>query len=284
MRAQKTIGGALLAALFVGTFAGCEGDDEAPASLVIHAAAVLRRPLEQIAARYEAQTGERLELHFGGSGTLLGNLEMRAPDLYFPADESYLELASARGWEIDALPLAELRAGFLAAEGNPLGLSQLSDLSRKDVRMGIANPEASAVGKVTQEVLRDHGYWEAFEPTALFPTVTELANATHLGALDAAIVWDVLARQYPTLEFVVVPEFAAEPKQVAVGVLRGSAEYERAFAFARYLALPDGGLRVFEEEGYRVTTDRQGNETGRDPGEGGGNPLAVREARPTFGR
>ena len=40
--------------------------------------------------------------------------------------------------------------------------------------------------------------------------------------VDAAILWDAIANQYPEVDFVHVPEFDAEKKDITVGVLTAS--------------------------------------------------------------
>ena len=78
------------------------------------------------------------------------------------------------------------------------------------------HPEAASIGKFTKKVLDQHGLWEGFEPTVLFPTVNEIANAAKLGTIDAGIVWDAIAAQYSELDFVALPEFDAEVGSINV--------------------------------------------------------------------
>src|SRR5438094_966685 len=62
--------------------------------LTVYCAAGLREPMEAIRAAYEqehAVHGIRLAIRYGGSSTLLANLEAaKGPYVFLPADESYI--------------------------------------------------------------------------------------------------------------------------------------------------------------------------------------------------
>src|SRR4051812_1905763 len=59
--------------------------------LVMYCAAGLKAPVEAAAKAYELEFGVPIQLQFGGSQTLLANIEIsKRGDLYLPADDSYL--------------------------------------------------------------------------------------------------------------------------------------------------------------------------------------------------
>ncbi|MEZ5302284.1 MAG: substrate-binding domain-containing protein [Verrucomicrobiales bacterium] len=228
--------------------AGDAGDIE----LTMFCAAGIKEPVSRLAADFEKETGIKVALQYGGSGTLLSSMEIAPPDIYLAADQSYTDLAAEKGLVGETFAAAIMRAGFGVPKGNPLGLSSLADLRREGLRIGLANPDAASVGKFTKKILSAAGAWEPVEPQVkLFtPTVNELANAMKLGQLDVAILWDAVAAQYPEIDFVPLPEFDAEPKHVSAAVGVKSAHPTEAIAFCRFLAAPDRGGAVFRETGY----------------------------------
>ncbi len=227
---------------------GCE--DSGPEPLVMHCAAGMKKPVSAIAGQYEKEYGVQVQLQFGGSGTLLTSLEIAKGDIYLAGDSSYTNIAKEKGLLAETMPVALMRAGFGVPKGNPKGISKLSDIQNPDLKIGIGNPNAASVGKFTKKILTKHNLWEGFEPTVLFPTVNELANATKLGTVDAVILWDAVASQYPELDFVSVPEFDAEKKDITVGILKASTQATEALKFCRYLTAADRGLEVFKADGY----------------------------------
>lgn len=233
---------------------GC-GDDSKSAKreLVMFCAAGMKEPVSAIAKQYEAEYGVPVRLQFGGSGTLLTSLEITGADIYLAADTSYTDLARKKGLLAETMPVAVMRAGFGVPKGNPKGITKLAQVQDKSLRFGIGNPEAASVGKFTEKILSEQGFWEGFEPVVQFPTVIELANAMKLGTVDAVIIWDAVAQQYPEIDFVNLPEFDAEEKHITVGILKDSEQPTEALRFCRYLTARDKGLVIFAEDGYAVS-------------------------------
>ncbi|MCA9238419.1 MAG: molybdate ABC transporter substrate-binding protein [Planctomycetales bacterium] len=227
-------------------------------ALSVSCAASLRLPLEKIAARYRAEHGVAVHLQFGGSQTLLSQIEA-APgaDLYLPADQSYATLAQRKKLADAATPLAEMQAVILVAAGNPKEIHSWRDLLRDDVRVALGNPDQAAIGAAVREALAAEGNWMSLEQAirargVLKPTVSDAAMDAALGAADAAIVWDVVARQYPQLETVRDAWLAERVRgRIVASVLTQAARPAAAKRFVEYLASPTGGQPVFQEFGFQ---------------------------------
>jgi molybdenum ABC transporter molybdate-binding protein len=224
----------------------------AESTLLFYCAAGIKPPVEAAVKAYEAEYDVRVQMQYGGSGTLLSNLQVAAGDLYLAADASYIAIARSKGLVAEALDAAYLKGGIAVAKGNPKGITGLADLLRDDVSFALANPDAASVGKFTRKVLTEHGQWDAISKAAFVykPTVTEVANDIKLGTLDAGIIWDATAAQYPEIDFVATPEFDAHRKTVTVGILTSSKQPTRALHFARYLTARDRGLTHFAAHQY----------------------------------
>lgn len=230
--------------------------DAAP--LLVFCAAGLKPAVAEIAAAYEKELGRRIELQYGGSGTLLNNLEVaRRGDLYLAADSTYLDLAAAKGLVAETIPVAAMRAVIAFKRGNPKHIAAIADLARDDVRLSLANPEAASIGRTIKEVLAAAGRWDAIaervrQAGVFKPTVNDVANDLVIGSADAGILWDAVVAQYPELDSIPVPEFDRAPATVVVGVLTSSEHPTEALRFARYLTASDRGLAEFKKRGYGV--------------------------------
>ena len=67
-------------------------------SLFVYCAAGMRYPMEKVSKDYEEEFGTRIQLQYGGSNTLLSQLEVsQTGDLYLAADDSYISLARDKG-------------------------------------------------------------------------------------------------------------------------------------------------------------------------------------------
>ena len=252
---------------------------------MVYCAAGLKPPVEALVQAYEQESGARVQLQYGGSGTLLSNLRVaRRGDLFIAADQSYLDLGRSNQVVAEILPIGTMRAVAAVRRGNPKHIGSLADLVREDVRIALANPDAAAIGKLTRELLERSGEWTRLERHARVfkPTVNEVANDVKLGAVDAGIVWDATVKLYPDLEPVELRELAGAREKVAVGVLSFSQQPAAALRFARYLTARDKGLHEFARAGYQVVAGDTWAETPEVVlFSGGVNRLAVEQ---TIGR
>ncbi len=224
--------------------------------LKVYVAAGIRAPVEKLAASYEQEYGQPIELTFDGSNTLLSSIRV-APvgDLYLPGDDSYLNVAREEDLVAEILPIAQMHGVVLVGVGNPKNIRTFDDLLRDDVKLGQANPNAAAIGKLTREVLSKTDQWDALveNTTVTTGTVTEAANQVKVGSLDAAIIWDAITPNYPDQEVVRLSELEPVVARVQLGVLTASQQPTAALRFARYVASREKGLPVFAENGFPDT-------------------------------
>ncbi len=227
---------------------------ERSGDLTLYCAAALRVPVEQIAEAFEREHGVRSNIHYGGSNTLLSQIEVaREGDLYLAADESFLRMGQEKGLVGEIVPLGRMRAVIGVRRGNPQGIASLDDLLTRTIAAG--NPDQTAIGRSLSKQLEAAGLWEPLErhirKAGVFkPTVNDVANDILLGSVDAGILWDAVASQYPGIEAVEVPELLPEPAVLAAGVLEFANNASAAQDFVRYLSATDRGMRVFEDSGY----------------------------------
>lgn len=237
---------------------GSSGGDDSD-ELEIYCAAVLQKPVEEVARRYEEEYGVKVRLNFGGSGQLLAKLEVADGDLYLPADVGYIEMAREKGLVVagGSIPVSYLTAGIIVKQGNPKGIRMLSDLARDGVRVVIAERSA-AVGKFTHEVLEEEGLLAAIEggDVSKTGTVSEVAMQVELGAADAGVVWDAVMPQFRGCEFVRAVEFEKVQKYAEIGVLKSSQRGAEALKFARYLTGKDEGAVIFRKHGFDVMSKK----------------------------
>ncbi|MDG2127638.1 MAG: molybdate ABC transporter substrate-binding protein [Fuerstiella sp.] len=228
--------------------------------VMLYCAASNRAVMEAIKTDYETDTGRRLEIQYGPSQTLLSSIEVsHTGDLYLPADDSYLTMAREKGLVDEMIPLARQQGVVAVRKGNPKSIMAFDDLLRDGVRLLQANPDATAIGNITRKVLEEQQLWDSLDhaTTAYRTTVTEVANDVLVGAADAGIVYDAVLHTYPDLEFVELPELQNAASDIAIGVVSGTSQPQRALHFARFVSAGDRGLKRYAEFSFRV---KQGDE------------------------
>lgn len=235
--------------------------------LRLYCAAGMRVPVEQVVARYRQEYGVPVEIQYGGSNTLLNQLQVNRSedaDLYLAADDAFTDKAIELGLAAETLPIAYTLPVMAVAPGNPKRVSTVHDLLREDVRVALADPDQTAIGKGVRDRLSrirwgDSSLWEALSERVraggvFKPTVNDVANDVKLGAVDAGIVWDstVSAPEYRgSLTGIRVEELAGDPDLLTIAVLRSSRQRTAALRFARYLTARDRGLPTFQEFGMQ---------------------------------
>ncbi len=250
---------ALLVAALTGLRRSAETDKTAE-TLTLYCAAGIKGPVEETIADYERYYRRRhgrpirIDVEYAGSGTLLRRLQVaREGDLYLAGDASFIHKAREEGLVQESLELARMTP-VIAMSGRVAGeINSLQDLLDGDYRIAIGVPDATAVGDATRAALEQIGKWEEFEGKVAVtkPTVNDLGNDVKIGAADAAIVFDVIARQFG-LDYVRDDALDAESVLVKIGVLDSSHQPAAALHFARFLSAPGKGQEHFKEHHFDV--------------------------------
>ena len=221
-------------------------------SLIVYCAAGLKLPVDAVARKYQEEYHVPVQLQYAGSGTLLSNLRVaKLGDLFVAADRSYIETASKDGLIDEIMPLAKQHPVIAVKKGNPKSIHTLDDLLRPDVRYAMANPEQASIGRSIKKILTQSGQWETFQRQAkvMKPTVTDVANDIKIGSVDAGIIWNATAAQYPDLEAVEAPAFQEASETIMLAVLKSTRNPTATLRFARYLSAADRGLPEFAKCG-----------------------------------
>jgi molybdate transport system substrate-binding protein len=123
-------------------------------------------PIKAIASRYEAQSGQRINLIFGATGKHYAQIKNGAPfAAFFAADTRRPELLEKEGiaipgsrftYAVGRIVLWSPKAEYVDSQGKIL--------QQKPFRhIAIANPRLAPYGKAAQEFLQARGLWEGLQ-------------------------------------------------------------------------------------------------------------------------
>lgn len=226
------------------------------ATLMVYCAANFKKPMEKVAEEYEKETGIPVHAQFGGTGTLMGQIQIaRQGDLFIPADEGSLNDAKGKGLAGETTPLVVQHPVVAVKKGNPKGIHSIDDLLRRDVKLSLPDPDAASIGRVTRQLLGARWQGVADHAAVMKPTVTDAAADVKIGSVDAAFVWDSTTPQVEGLEAVELPELATHRENIAVAMLTFCKQKEAARKFAQYLAAPDHGGAIFRQNGFHLASE-----------------------------
>lgn len=224
--------------------------------VLVFAAASLSDALQEIRARYEPGTADRVSFNFAASSALARQIDAGAPaDLFFSADEEKMDPLQAKGLIVAATRASVLsNALVLVTPGDDARLAGPADLLKPVcARLALASPEAVPAGIYAKAYLRSHGWWEGVEAKVV-PTenVRAALAAVESANADAAFVYRTDARASGKVRVAYeVPAAEAPSITYPVALVAGTRNEAAAKRFLRYLRGPEAGA-VFTRHGFTV--------------------------------
>jgi molybdate transport system substrate-binding protein len=250
----------ILAAIVL-SFGGAALGETGPS---IAAASDLKFALDDIAARFERDTGKTVRLTYGSSGNFYRQIQQGAPfELFLSADEEYVSRLAQEGLTVDG--------GIRYATGRivlfvPKGSTVKADPALADLRaavndgrlrrLAIANPEHAPYGRAARQTLEHEGLWKSLSARlVLGENVSQAAQFALSGSAQAGIFALSLALSPDFTgkgDYVLIPESWHEPLRQRAVLLRRSGETARAFL--HFLKQP-AAQEVFSRYGYAPPRD-----------------------------
>lgn len=129
-------------------------------------------PAEQLAARFEAETGNRVRLVSGSTGKLYAQITNGAPfDVFLAADAERPRRLAEEGPGVPGTVFTFAAGGLVLWSADPTlaGVDCRQALERLgDRKLAIANPATAPYGRAAQEFLQATGLWERLQPQLVY--------------------------------------------------------------------------------------------------------------------
>ncbi len=215
--------------------------------ITVAAAADLQFAFQDVAARFQKESGKSVKLIFGSSGNFFTQIENGAPfDLFFSADIEHPRKLEAAGLTEPGTLYAYATGKIVLFVPNESkldlgrGLKSLLDPSIK--KIAIANPQHAPYGRAAIAALQHDGiYDKVAEKLVLGENISQTASFVTGGSADAGIL---------ALSLVLAPAMKAKgryleisseeypPIQQAAVILKSSQQKETARQLLHYLKTP----------------------------------------------
>ncbi len=218
--------------------------------------------MEEAARAFEQETGIKVYLNFGGSGTVLSQMKLsRSGDLYIPGSPDYMVLAERNG-VVDPESvkiISYLIPAILVQHGNPGNIQSLSDLARPGIEVGIADPESVSIGAYAYEILEYNNLLpEVGENIVTYgESYSKIVSLVALKSVDAVIGWRVFSNWHPDSIDVVYlkPEQILRLAYIPAALSTFTKDRENAQKFLIFLVSLQG-QEIFRKWGY-ITTESE---------------------------
>lgn len=228
----------MLVAMALGFVSPVLAGEDAP---MVAAAADLKFALAEVAGRFEQETGMRVQISFGSSGTARQQIAQGAPyQVFFSADEEYIFALHQEGLTLDqGRVYARGRIVLLVPPASTIPVDAELGGFVQAVRAGsirhlaIPNPDHAPYGMRAREALRHLGVWEEVQPRlVLGENAVQAIQFVVDGGAEAGIVPLSLALAPPMAKagrHVLIPEEWHAPLIQRVALLKGAGPVARAF-------------------------------------------------------
>lgn len=225
---------------------------EPSGELVVFAASSLTESIGELAEAFEDRhPAVTVVASFAGSSTLATQILEGAPaDVFAAADERSIErLTSAGAVDGASRVMALNRPAIVVAEGNPLGISGLDDLTDPDLVVVLCAPDVPCGGYAEQVLDRAR---LAMQPDSLEPSVRSVVTKVALGEADAGIAYatDVVAAD-DLVDGVAIDERANVTASYPIVVSAEAPNPPAAAAFVE-LALGETGREILARHGFSL--------------------------------
>ncbi len=271
--------------LFLGTLLiGCtqkedqSSQDKEQKHLLVYAGSASKPPTEEAAKKFEEKTGIKVDLVFGGSGTVLSQMKLnKQGDLYFPGSSDFMEIAKKENL---VYPDTEEHIIYLVnainvQKGNPKDIKELKDLLKPGLKVAIGNPETVCVGLYATEIVDNAISPEekqAFKQNLINYTEScdKTATAVSLKTVDAVIGWSVFQYWDPDkIETVPLKEDQIQRiGYIPIAISSYSQNIELAQKFIDFLVSQEGKA-IFKQHNYFITPEEAIAYVGEDKPVGG---------------
>ncbi len=208
-------------------------------TMAVYCGAGLNKAASEIGELFEKEYGTAVHYNFAGSHTLLSQMQMvKRGDVYIPGAAYYMEIAQNKNLVEKPETIAYHIPVIAVPKGNPKQVTSLEDLAGNDLRVGLGDPKAAAIGKTAAEIFKKNKleqkvYKNVVTRTA---TVNELVTYLSLNQIDAAVIWEdnaVAAKN--KVDIIPIPENKNWVKTIPAAVLTLSKQKKHARRFIDFL-------------------------------------------------
>ncbi|MEE8403676.1 MAG: molybdate ABC transporter substrate-binding protein [Candidatus Hydrothermarchaeaceae archaeon] len=245
----------LLFVIIIAGVGGCLQEEvEEEKSILVYSSECMKKPMTDIGQMFEQREGIKVEYVFGGSGALMHEItEWERGDVYMPGSESYARQAEELGYFETYVIVARHPLTIIVPKKNQVNIKTIYDLTNDSVRIGLGDPETTAVGKMTFKIFENanitskimDNYVVLYESDCadMMPTLLE-------GETDVAI--NCIPSTYEFIDKVVLIDIPPEvnlERMAPIGVLTFSEDMDSAAKFVDFAASEEGKA-IFKKYGF----------------------------------
>ena len=170
--------------------------------LLVFSGSMLKPAIGERIHAFEQREGCIITTVYEGCGTLVSQMQAGAkPGFYFSCDQTFLDRVQDRFQPGTVISTNEII--LLVPKENTKSIHSLDDLLKEGVKIGIAHPVKSALGKLTHTMLEQSSHLQPLQDSGnivlLASKGDELVTQMQANALDAALLYRSNALASPSI-------------------------------------------------------------------------------------
>ncbi len=240
-------------------------------SLVLMSGAMLKPAIDELVKRFSEREGVSINTIYAGCGIHVAQMKAMKqgeklpthfPDAYFSCDVSFMEMVEQ--WFEASKVISRNDMVLAVPKGNPKQVRSIKDLAHPELRVGLAHPVNSALGALTDDLVKKVGlHQQIYAPTRKHPVVHAdaghvLVNQMRAGALDLIVVYrsNVLSHSDNPDRFLEIVEMNL-PEAIAIQPYAVAKDSPHKHLMGRLLEaiLAPESQRRFREVGFQWLAD-----------------------------
>lgn len=238
------------------TFAS-ESNADKTGSVVVYAGAGFSELGDDLVKAFnEKYPNIEVNMRYGGSGELFTTMEtQKSGDVFFPAAYKYMDEAIENGYvKNDTVKNVTKNIPVIIVQpGNPKNITDVQDLARSDVKVGLGEAKGPAIGKSSQEILNKSNI--TVNPVVTTTTVNQLVTYMMSGEIDATIIWKAMttwADNQGKFEVIEIPENQNKISTIPIAVTTFAEDSDSAQMFLEFVTEDEDAHALFEKWGYEL--------------------------------
>lgn len=232
--------------------------------VTVFAAASLKNVLDEISARWLAETGMTAIAVYAGSATLAKQIEAGAPaDIFIPADTDWMDYLRSRQLMAPETEVKLLgnRLVLIVPAGNAAAVSIVPGFDLAGLlgggKLAMGDVKAAPAGKYARAALESLGLWHKVAGNVVqSENVRAALRLVATGEAAAGIVYATDALAEPQVRVAGVFPANSHPAIVYPAALTSASQNPGAGAFLAFL-LSGTAQEIFEKQGFTVLAGRK---------------------------
>jgi molybdate transport system substrate-binding protein len=228
--------------------------------LFVGAGAGLKTVLDPLALEFKEKTGIDVDHSYLCSAMVLTNTQLtRSGDIVFFGSEHYMDLALEKG-VVDENSMTSV--GYMipiigVQKGNPKKINTIEDLARPGLKVGLGEPDAVAVGRLTLNMLENLELFDAIDKNVVLRagSASKLVIPLAMKNLDAIINWLPITKLYEDkVDIIYIDPNKLMYSKAAVALTKYSKQKGNAKKYLDFIT-SEYALGKFKEFGYDAYFD-----------------------------